>query len=69
MKVNESMMDRAIRTALAIVLLILGLFTHVPVAWLWDIVGIVALLTGLSGYCPLYQLFGIATNHPRTKTS
>ncbi|MCY0898043.1 MAG: DUF2892 domain-containing protein [Firmicutes bacterium] len=69
MKVNESTTDRAIRTALAIVLLILGLFTKVPVAWLWDVVGIVALLTGLTGYCPLYQVFGISTKRPATKTS
>ena len=63
--VNEAGWDRAFRVALGVVLLILGFGVLEGTAGV--IVGIVAfvpLLTGLSGWCPLYSVFGFRTNHP-----
>jgi len=58
MKTNEGTVDRIIR-----VLLGLGLISIVFVGprTLWGWVGVVPLLTGLVGTCPLYAIFGINT--------
>ncbi|MFW2384042.1 MAG: DUF2892 domain-containing protein [Acidimicrobiales bacterium] len=64
---NEASWDRAARTILGIVLLIVGFGLMDGVAG--TVVGIVALvplLTGLSGWCPLYSLFGFRTNRSST---
>ena len=55
---NEGTIDRVIRVVLG-----LGLLSIVFVGpkTLWGLVGLVPLLTGLAGRCPLYRLFGIKT--------
>ena len=55
---NEGTIDRALR-----VLLGLGLLSLVFVGphTFWGLVGIVPLLTGLVGSCPLYSLLGLST--------
>jgi hypothetical protein len=57
-KKNEASWDRAGRVVVG-----LGLLALVVVGpqTLWGLVGIVPLLTGLVGYCPLYQVLGCAT--------
>jgi len=35
---------------------------------LWFLLGIVPLATGLIGWCPPYQIFGINTNSTKTKS-
>lgn len=60
---NEAGWDRAARVVLGIVLLIVGFGVIGGTAGV--IVGVVAfvpLLTGLSGWCPLYSVFGFRTN-------
>ena len=55
---NESSLDRALRVALG-----LGLLAIVfvgPQTW-WGLVGLVPLLTGLVGSCPIYTAFGISS--------
>lgn len=55
---NEGMFDRAARIILGIVLIVMalrGLYTP----WTW--IGIVPLLTGVVGMCPLYSILGINT--------
>ena len=55
---NEGTIDRVARVALGVVLLVLalrGLYTP----WTW--IGVVPLLTGLVGVCPLYSVLGIST--------
>lgn len=58
MKTNEGKIDRILR-----VLLGLGLLSLVFVGpqSMWGLIGIVPLLTGAIGYCPLYQVFGLNT--------
>lgn len=63
---NEGTVDRALRVVLGLALLSL-LFVG-PKSW-WGLVGVVPLLTGLVGSCPLYRLFGASTcaidKHPK----
>lgn len=61
--VNEAGWERIVRVALGVVLAIVGFGVMDGTAGV--VVGIVAfvpLLTGLSGWCPLYSLFGFRTN-------
>jgi hypothetical protein len=55
---NESTIDRVLRVALGLVLL--SLVVVGPKTW-FGLVGLVPLLTGLVGFCPLYRLLGVST--------
>jgi hypothetical protein len=55
MKTNEAGLDRVVRVVLGVVLLTL-VFVGPRTAWGW--VGLVPLITGLVGFCPLYLLRG-----------
>lgn len=55
---NESTVDRAIRVVAGLVLLSL---VFVGPKSLFGLVGLVPLVTGLLGSCPLYTLFGVST--------
>lgn len=55
---NEGTIDRTIRVIAGLALLsivVIGPQT------LWGLVGLVPLLTGLLGFCPLYKLVGLNT--------
>lgn len=55
---NEGSLDRAVRVVLGLALLSL---TLVGPRTLLGLIGLVPLLTGLVGFCPVYRLFGIRT--------
>jgi hypothetical protein len=55
---NEGSIDRALRVLLGIALL--SLIFVGPHTW-WGLVGLVPVLTGLVGSCPLYSLLGLST--------
>lgn len=55
---NEGNLDRALRVVAGVALLSL-VFVGPQTAWGW--VGLVPLVTGLVGTCPVYSLFGINT--------
>ncbi len=55
---NEGTFDRVARVILGVVLLAL-VFVGPHTPWGW--VGLVPLVTGLVGMCPLYSLLGIRT--------
>lgn len=55
---NEGTLDRAVRVVLGLVLLSL---VFVGPQSLWGLVGLVPLVTGLVGSCPIYTLLGIRT--------
>jgi hypothetical protein len=63
MLTNESSIDRALRVVLGIVVLSLVV---VGPKTMWGLIGLVPLLTGLVGFCPLYRLLGISTCPART---
>lgn len=59
---NEAVWDRIARVVLAVGLAVLGF--GLLGGTLGTVVGVVAvipLVTGLVGWCPLYQLFGVST--------
>jgi hypothetical protein len=64
MKTNESMVDRIIRDIGGLVLLALYFSNTITgtLGIVLAVVGAIALLTGLVGFCPLYSLLKIQTN-------
>lgn len=61
---NEHTLDRVIRVIFGLGLLSL---TVVGPRTLWGLAGLIPLLTGLLGSCPLYTLFGFSTCPIETK--
>jgi hypothetical protein len=55
---NEGSIDRVARVLLGS--LLLSLFFFGPHTWL-GLLGIVPLLTGVVGFCPLYRVLGVST--------
>jgi hypothetical protein len=55
---NEHPYERVARVVLGLALL--SLFFFGP-RTAWGLIGIVPLITGLTGVCPLYSLFGFST--------
>ncbi len=64
MKTNESGIDRILRVIVGVALLALYFSGAVAGAWgiVLVVVGAIALLTGIVGFCPLYALLKIQTN-------
>ncbi|WP_394730834.1 DUF2892 domain-containing protein [Altererythrobacter sp. GH1-8] len=55
---NEGTVDRVLRVIVGLVLIALAL-TGTFSPWGW--VGVVPLVTGLVGMCPIYSLLGVST--------
>ena len=58
MQRNEGTIDRTLRVIAGLVLLSL---VFVGPQTMWGLIGIVPLVTGLIGMCPLYSILGINT--------
>lgn len=58
MKSNVGGIDKIARIAVGAILLILAIM-GIGTPWTW--IGVVPLVTGLVGFCPLYTLFGFST--------
>lgn len=58
MEINEGTVDRTLRVAAGLGILSL---TLIGPKTLWGLVGIVPLLTGAFGFCPLYTAIGVNT--------
>ena len=58
MKINEASWDRAVRVIAG--LLLIGLAVSGKIG-LWGYVGVVPLITGIAGHCPMYSVLGIDT--------
>ena len=58
MKTNEAVWDRILRIIVGLFLISLT-FWGPHSAWGW--IGLLPLLTGVFGFCPLYALIGIST--------
>lgn len=56
MKTNEGVLDRSLRVIVGLVLI--GLAATGTVG-MWGYIGIIPLVTGAVGMCPLYSLLGI----------
>ncbi len=64
MNQNVGRVDRWIRIILGIALLSLILLLSGGIRWI-GLIGLIPLVTGIFGYCPLYSLFKIRTNEPK----
>ncbi|MFO0742520.1 MAG: DUF2892 domain-containing protein [Labilithrix sp.] len=63
---NEHKVERVIRIALGLAVLSLAFIgPRTP----WAYLGVIPLVTGLLGSCPLYTLFGISTCTLRHRTT
>ena len=63
--VNEAGWDRAVRVVLGLALMVVGFGVLGGTGGtILGIVGLVPLVTGLVGFCPLYALLHVRTNHP-----
>ena len=62
---NEATWDRALRVIVG-----LGVVSLVVVGpqTLWGLLGLMPLVTGLAGYCPLYQVVRLSTAPPAQKS-
>jgi Protein of unknown function (DUF2892) len=58
MKVNEGVLDRSLRVATGVVLIVLSVL---GVIGPWGYIGVIPLVTGAVGLCPLYSMLGIST--------
>ena len=58
MKLNEGVADRTIRVVTGAILVVLA---GIGTIGLWGYLGVVPLVTGAVGLCPLYSLFGFST--------
>jgi hypothetical protein len=58
MRCNVGGADKWLRILVGIALLALGLFG--PISW-WGLLGLVPLLTGMAGNCPVYSVLGLNT--------
>ena len=57
LKVNEGTIDRTLRVLLGVALVALA----ITKGWMWAWIGVVPILTGATGVCPLYMMLGINT--------
>lgn len=58
MKINEGYVDRGLRVVVGVALVAMAVTNVVGP---WGYIGVVPLLTGAVGFCPLYTLLGVNT--------
>jgi hypothetical protein len=58
MKVNVGMVDKVVRIIAGLVLIGLTLTGTIGV---WGWIGVIPLVTGVMGWCPLYSIIGVNT--------
>lgn len=64
MPLNEGSADRTLRVIAGLVILSLAFVgPRTP----WGYLGLVPLLTGMFGFCPLYSVFGFSTCKPSSR--
>jgi Inner membrane protein YgaP-like, transmembrane domain len=60
---NEAPIDRVVRVVVGVALLAVAVVGVVasPLSWIAGAVGAVLVVTGATGFCPLYALLGVST--------
>ena len=61
MEKNEGNLDRVIRIVLGLALIAYALFMPAAPLAVFAWIGVIPLVTGLVGWCPLYRIFGMST--------
>lgn len=57
---NVGTLDRSLRLIVGFALIVFLIVTPGPAKW-WGFIGLIPLLTGIFGNCPLYSILGIRT--------
>ncbi len=65
MRANVGKVDKTFRIIVGLVVLGAGYYFG---SW-WGLVGLVPLLTALTGWCPAYTVFGVSTCSMKEKTA
>jgi len=65
MRYNAGRIDRALRFLISLIIIAAGFYYQS----LWGLIGIIPLVSGLTGFCPLYSVFGISTCHYKVESS
>ena len=60
MTVNVHIVERVIRVIAGVAILYVGLEMYGMAWWAW--LGLIPLVTGLVGNCPVYKIFGISSS-------
>ena len=58
MRKNVGSIDKTIRIILGVIIFGAGIYFQ---SW-WGLIGIIPLMTGMMGSCPIFQVFGISSN-------
>ena len=58
MNKNEGFIDRTLRILIGVLLLAM---VFIGPQTFWGYVGLIPLITGLVGFCPLYKIFGLSS--------
>ena len=66
MKLNVGGFDKVVRIVAGLGLLVSVFVLQGNLRW-FGLIGVVPLVTGLIGYCPLYSLFGLSTCPAKTR--
>jgi hypothetical protein len=66
MKKNIGQIDKWVRIALGVILLLLIIVVQTGWRWL-GLLGIILLATAFLNFCPLYALFGLSSNKAKGK--
>ncbi|WP_332460798.1 YgaP family membrane protein [Leptospira ainazelensis] len=61
MKTNEANIDRIARIVVGLGLVVLGFMTQGLLGTGISVLGLIPIVTGVVGWCPLYSLLGIST--------
>ena len=68
MKANVGGIDKILRIAAGVLLLsLVFVLKNEDGLWLWGLIGIVPLATGLINWCPVYSLLGMSTGKVEQK--
>ena len=66
-KTSEGSLDRIIRVALGVILVgVFIAYQGTTLGWVALVVGVVALFTGVTGWCAIYSVLGISTCKMKT---
>jgi Protein of unknown function (DUF2892) len=65
MKRNVGSIDRILRVVIGLALVVMAATGTIAA---WGYIGVIPLVTGLMGTCPLYRLFGLSTSPLSGKT-
>ena len=62
-KKNLGTLDRTLRVTLGVALITYGIFSMGTMGYILAVIGVLPLVTGLVGNCPVYSIFKFSTSN------